>query len=57
VKIARALALRGRAAISWQGNMNVPHHGAMIVEMRISLFRKKLKNSHRKCMKWQEPGE
>jgi hypothetical protein len=40
VKIARALALRGQAAISWHGNMNILRHGAMASEMRVSLFRK-----------------
>jgi hypothetical protein len=40
MKIARALALRGQAAISWHGGMNILRHGAMTPEMRISLFRK-----------------
>jgi hypothetical protein len=40
VKIARALALRGHAAISWHGDMNILRHDAMTPEMRISLFRK-----------------
>jgi hypothetical protein len=53
VKIACALALRGQATISWHGGMNILCHGAMTPKMLISLFRKKLNNSHRKCMKWQ----
>jgi hypothetical protein len=40
VKVARTLALRGQAAISWHGDMNILRHGAMILEMPVSLFRK-----------------
>jgi hypothetical protein len=40
VKVARALALRRNPQFTRHGDMNIPRHDAVELEMPVSLFRK-----------------